>query len=177
MIRRVTRARRSATNRYMLDNQQEAALAALLAGSTHAEAGVACGRHRVTVTRWTNYDPKFIAEWNRRRLELANSTAERLRSTAVRAAEAVAAAIEAEAKEGRAVVALKLLALIGVENLFDVDRIGPVTAEAVIGAAATKRATEGVFQAAHEALFGDEIAAEWRTELARPDPPDSQSTG
>ena len=175
MIHRVTRARRSATNRYMLDDQQEAALAALLAGSTHAEAGVACGRHRVTVTRWANYDPKFIAEWNRRRLELAKSTAERLRSTAVRAAEAVAAAIEAEAKEGRAAVALKLLALIGVESLLDVDQIGPVTAEAVIGAAATKQATQGVIQAAEVALFGDEIVAEWRAELARPEPPTPES--
>jgi hypothetical protein len=154
----------------MLDDQQEAALAALLAGSTHAEAAVACGRHRVTVTRWANYDPTFIAEWNRRRLELAKSTAERLRSTAVRAAEAVAAAIEAEAKEGRAAVALRLLALIGVENLLDVDRIGPVTAEAVIGAAATKRATQGVIQAAEEALFGDEVAAEWAAELRCTDP-------
>jgi hypothetical protein len=159
----------------MLDDQQEVALAALLAGSTHAEAGVACGRHRVTVTRWANYDPKFIAEWNRRRLELANSTAERLRSTAVHAVEAVAAAIEAEAKEGRAVVALKLLALMGVKNLLDVDRIGPATAEAVIGAAAIKRGTEEVFQAAHEALFGDEIAAEWAAELRRTDPPAPES--
>ena len=54
----------------MLDEQQEVALAALLAGSTHAEAGVACGRHRVTVTRWANYDARFIAEYNQRRLAL-----------------------------------------------------------------------------------------------------------
>jgi hypothetical protein len=167
----VTTTSRSATKRYELDDQQEVALAALLAGSTHAEAGVACGRHRVTVTRWANYDPKFIAEWNRRRFELAQATAERLRSTAVRAAEAVAEAIEAEAKEGRAVVALKLLALMGVKSLLGVDQIGPVTAEAVIGAAATKQATQGVIQAAEVALFGDQIAAEWRAELARPDPP------
>ena len=171
----MTTTRRSATKRYELDDQQEVALAALLAGSTHEEAGIACGRHRVTVTRWANYDPKFIAEYNRRRLELSKSMSERLRSTAVRAAEAVAEAIEAEAKEGRAVVALKLLALIGVKNLLDVDSIGPITAEAVIGAAATKRATQGVVQAAEEALFGDEIAAEWRAELARPDPPTPES--
>jgi hypothetical protein len=127
------------------------------------------------VTRWANYDARFIAEYNRRRIELAKSTAERLRSTAVRAAEAVAAAIEAEAKEGRAAVALRLLALIGVENLLDVDRIGPITAEAVIGAAATKQATQGVIQAAEVALFGDEIVAEWRAELARPEPPTPES--
>ena len=88
---------------------------------------------------------------------------------------AASSGIEAEAKEGRAVVALKLLALIGVENLLDVDRIGPITAEAVIGAAATKQATQGVIQAAEVALFGDEITAEWRAELARPDPPTPES--
>jgi hypothetical protein len=171
---RVTTTRPSTTDCYQLDRQRELALEALLSGATHAEAGTACGRHRVTITRWANYDPNFIAEWNRRRMELAKSTAERLRSTAVRAAEAVAAAIEAEAREGRAVIALKLLALIGVNNLLDVDPIGPVTAEAVLGAAATKRGTQELLQAAQEALYADEVAAEWETELGRPEPPTSE---
>jgi hypothetical protein len=90
------------------------------------------------------------------------------------ATDPVDTAIEAEAKEGRASVALKLLTLISVNNLLDVDLIGPVTAEAVLGAAATKRGTQELLKPAQEALYAKEVAGEWEAELGRPEPPTSE---
>jgi len=45
------------------------ALDLLDSGATHAEAAKACGKDRVTVTRWVSHHPAFIAELNRRKIE------------------------------------------------------------------------------------------------------------
>jgi hypothetical protein len=64
-----------ATGRYQalheLDPQQVTAVAALAGGATHQDAADAAGVHRVTVTRWANYHPEFIAELNRLRADNA----------------------------------------------------------------------------------------------------------
>lgn len=51
-----------------------AAVNALIAGGTHEDAALASGVHRVTVTRWVNHHPAFVAEMNRVRADLASKT-------------------------------------------------------------------------------------------------------
>ncbi len=66
-------ARGDATERYdlllQLDPKQAKALEVLAAGGSHEAAAEAAGVHRVTVTRWANHHPEFVAEMNRRRLD------------------------------------------------------------------------------------------------------------
>ena len=52
-----------------LSARQLAALAVINAGGTHEQAATAAEVHRVTVTRWVNHHPAFVAELNRLRHE------------------------------------------------------------------------------------------------------------
>jgi hypothetical protein len=45
--------------------QQENAIDLLVTGATDREAAESVKVHRVTVTKWRNYDPAFAAELNR----------------------------------------------------------------------------------------------------------------
>ena len=54
-----------------LDTAQLTALGILMQGGSHQEAADAAGVHRVTVTRWRNHHPAFIARMNEFRSEIA----------------------------------------------------------------------------------------------------------
>lgn len=55
-----------------LDDPRRLAIAALLTGSTHAEAGKAAGVTRQTVTGWVNHDEAFMAALEAERAEIAS---------------------------------------------------------------------------------------------------------
>ena len=55
------------------------AIDALMAGLGYEKAAESAGVHRVTVSRWANHHPAFIAEMNRRRRELLAESADRIR--------------------------------------------------------------------------------------------------
>ena len=55
------------------------AIDALMAGLGYETAAESAGVHRVTVSRWANHHPAFIAEMNRRRRELLAESADRIR--------------------------------------------------------------------------------------------------
>ena len=56
------------------------AVDALASGKNDKDVAEAVGAHRTTVTRWRLYHPAFIAELNRRRLEVWSNGADRLRA-------------------------------------------------------------------------------------------------
>ena len=89
----------------------------LVQGETDTATAETVGVHRVTVTKWRNYDPYFQAELNRRRKELWSSSTDRLRALLPRALDT----LEQELQEGkhRGRVAIDLLRLAGF------DRSGP----------------------------------------------------
>ena len=74
----------SATGRYKRRHgptvEQLNAIDHLVHGATDQETAEAVGVHRVTVTRWRNYDVVFQAELNRRRREVWQVSTDRLRA-------------------------------------------------------------------------------------------------
>jgi len=72
-----------------LSGEQEAVLVHLLAGKTQAEAAKKAGVVPETVSRWMHNNPLFVAELNRRRAEVWDSIADRLRAGASAAADAL----------------------------------------------------------------------------------------
>ena len=78
-----------------LTRSQGEAVNALIAGGTHEDAALAAGVHRVTVTRWVNHHPAFIAEVNRVRADLANRTQAKIVRVTDLALEVVQTALEA----------------------------------------------------------------------------------
>ena len=120
---------------------QAVALDALDAGATHSEAADAAGVHRVTVTRWANYHPEFIAETNRRRTQRAELLAVRSESVTLSALDLVARACE----EGDKVTALGWLRLVGLAGLLEAERTrgrsSPMSGAEVLAAEAS---AEGV---------------------------------
>jgi hypothetical protein len=119
-----------ATDRNNLTDRQELALAALMAGATHTEAAEAASVHRVTVTKWANEDAEFIAERNRRRTSARSAIAAKVRNLTGRAVDVVASAIELEAAQGGSAVSLRVLNLVGYQNL-PTESVGPTTAQQV----------------------------------------------
>lgn len=116
---------------------QDRALAVLLGGGSHAEAATAAGVHRVTVTRWMNYDVAFQAALNRRRADANEACVSRYRAMLPKAL----AVIEESLNHGclnpvTSRVALRLLELSGIaERLCDV---GPVDPTDVVSARAAE---------------------------------------
>ena len=82
-----------------LTGPQVAAVHALMAGDTHEDAAKAAGVHRVTVTRWVNHHPAFIAELNRVRADLARQTLSKIVRLTELAMEVVEKALEAGDRE------------------------------------------------------------------------------
>jgi hypothetical protein len=58
----------------LLQERHSVAIDALLSGSTTIDAALAAGVQRETVSRWRHANPFFIAELNRRRFEIREST-------------------------------------------------------------------------------------------------------
>jgi len=137
-----------ATARYRraqgLTVEQENAIDLLLTGATDRDVAEAVGVHRVTVTRWRNYDPHFQASLNRRRKEIWSSSTDRLRAMLPRALDR----LERELEEGPGGwrVAVSLLEMTGLgspgrgahETLGSVG-IGSTNAESIIEAEARAR--------------------------------------
>ena len=63
-----------------LNHRQLAAIDALIAGATDEEAATAAGVHRVTVNRWKNHNPFFVAELCARREALWGASVAKLRA-------------------------------------------------------------------------------------------------
>jgi hypothetical protein len=93
----------TATNRYgalhEIDAEQLKAVTALAAGATHQAAADLAGVHRVTVTRWANHHPAFIAELNQLRSDLAQEARAAVARTTRTALDVVSGAIEAGSVE------------------------------------------------------------------------------
>lgn len=110
-----------------LDGKQTKALEALAAGGSHAAAAAAGGVHRVTVTRWVNHHPEFIAEMNRSRAELLLE----VRNAAARLTTASLHVMLEAVLSGDAEAAFRWLRLLGAANLLTAET-GPLDAADVI---------------------------------------------
>lgn len=93
-----------------MSTTQEAALAALRAGNSFANAAREAGVNRVTVYRWIQREPGFRAAYNAWQRELAESGHARLLKLTERAVEVVASALEV----GDRNIAFKMLRQMGV---------------------------------------------------------------
>lgn len=110
-----------------LTERQLLAIDALLTGSTHREAAEAAGVHRVTVSGWVSTHPAFQAELNRRRQELNEGRAARLRELDEAALNALAARLD----DGDPEYAMKWLKLRGLGNPVH-GAVGSTDAESII---------------------------------------------
>ena len=90
---------------------QQRAVELVCAGKHDAATADAVGVHRVTVTRWRLYHPGFRAAVNGRRAELAGAAADRLRSLADKALDAVARTLDGDAPLPAALAVLKAVGL------------------------------------------------------------------
>jgi aryl-alcohol dehydrogenase-like predicted oxidoreductase len=119
------------TNRYQVlrevNDRQRLAIEALLTGATHAEAAEKAGVHRVTVSSWATKHPGFQAELNRRRREVRERSASRLRELDVAALDAVATQLETHDPE----FAMKWLKFRGA-NATTFPDTGPTDAEEIL---------------------------------------------
>ena len=101
----------TAANRYgwlrEVNGQQLQAAACLAGGATHEDAAQVAGVHRVTVSRWANHHPAFIAEVNRLRIEAAEQAV----ATVRRITSAALAVVESAVEAGDLEAALKWLRL------------------------------------------------------------------
>jgi hypothetical protein len=109
------------TSRYKrqhgLTVEQLNAIELLVHGETDAATAEVVGVHRVTVTKWRNYDPHFEAELNRRRKELWSASTDRLRALLPQALDALEQELQDGKQRGRVVI--EILRLAGL------DRSGP----------------------------------------------------
>ena len=62
-----------------LKTSQLLAIEALISGSDHQGAADKAGVHRVTISNWVNHHPGFIAELNRKRLEILSQRDDQIR--------------------------------------------------------------------------------------------------
>lgn len=132
----------------------------LVAGATDREVAEAVGVHRVTVTRWRNYDPHFHAELNRCRVDLWSASIDRLRSLLPVALDR----LEAELVEGSNgwKIALALLGVTGLDSSTGKTKqslgsvgIGSTDPEAIIDAHARARRPDPL----DEFLHGEPVTA------------------
>lgn len=94
-----------------LNGRQLTAVDALLAGATDDEAAAAAGVHRVTVNKWKNHNPFFMAALRARREELWGASVEKLRGLLPKAVDRLEREIE-EGPDGLR-AALELVKLTG----------------------------------------------------------------
>lgn len=92
---------------HALSAKQLKAIAVLSSGGTHEEAAAAAQTHRVTVTRWTNHHPAFIAELNRLKEEAISTFSSEILGVTNAAVRVVSRALESDDSE----IALRWLRL------------------------------------------------------------------
>ena len=121
-----------ATNAYKtlheLSGEQLAAIDLLVTGQTDQETADAVGVHRVTVTKWRNYDAHFQAALNQRRRDVFSVNADRLRALVPVAVGVLEAELNNPENGSRGQLALNILKAIGM----GAGDIGPTDPEAVI---------------------------------------------
>lgn len=108
---------------------QETALACLISGDSTESAACEAGVSRQTLSGWLNHDVHFIAELNRRRMELWADTCDRLRHLGGKALDVVAEDLDCKGdRHLRQRAALAILKAIGLQDL---KPTGSTTAEDV----------------------------------------------
>jgi hypothetical protein len=122
-----------------LNERQLLALDALSLGRTHDEAAEAAGVHRVTISTWSVHHPGFIAERNRRKLEMARSASERGRVMVARAVDVILDALE----DGDTETAVAVIKWSGTNGVFEVGYPGPTDAEQILADEAEVLASVG----------------------------------
>jgi hypothetical protein len=107
-----------ATNCYTrwkgLSIRQLDAVELVVLGKTDQQVAEEVGVHRVTVTRWRNYDLEFIAELNRRRRQVCEASTNRLRALLPKAFDALEDELENGTNRGR--VAMDVIKLSGIAS-------------------------------------------------------------
>ena len=111
-----------------LTTEQQAAIDLLVTGQTDQETADAVGVHRVTVTKWRNYDAHFQAALNQRRRDVFSVNADRLRALVPVAVGVLEAELNNPENGSRGQLALNILKAIGM----GAGDIGPTDPEAVI---------------------------------------------
>ncbi|HVA46106.1 MAG TPA: hypothetical protein VNH11_07005 [Pirellulales bacterium] len=96
--------------KHALTIEQQNAIDLLATGKTDLETAEAVGVRRGTVAKWRLHDPHFQAALNARRQEVFGAVADKLRSLAPKAVDALAAAMEG-GNVSAAVAILKATAL------------------------------------------------------------------
>ena len=84
---------RSYSPLHALTVAQARAVDALLAGESHEQAAAAAGVHRITVTRWANHHPAFVAAVNQGKVDRSNKLRARADELTLQALEVVEAAV------------------------------------------------------------------------------------
>ncbi len=163
----MTRALQNATKRYNRDRgltiEQQHAIDLLVLGKSDQEVADSVGVHRVTVTKWRNYDACFQAGLNVRRRDVFSTSADRLRSLVPVAVEVLVAELNNPENAGRGQLALSVLKAIGIAA----GDIGPTTPNAVIERAVLANSNNQ--QAKHYGVVMDlereDLLAQWEREL------------
>ena len=101
----------------VLSGEQLAVIDALLAGHSQAEAAKLAGVAAETVSRWVRGAPAFVAELNRRRRDVWQSQAQRLRGLAGRAIDTLDSMLDSESEAMRFRAACAVLRSLGLGEL------------------------------------------------------------
>ncbi len=113
----------------VLKKGQEQVITSLLVGSSKEEAAKAAGITLAIVEGWFEADSVFLAQLNRRRLDEHNARAERLRSLATDAVEALSGLLTSDNESVRLRAAATVLKTVGLAEV-SAPR-GKTTAEGV----------------------------------------------
>ena len=147
-----------------LTTEQQSAIDLLVLGKSDQETADCVGVHRVTVTKWRNYDAHFQAALNVRRRDVFSTSADRLRSLVPVAVEVLEAELRNSENAGRGQLALNILKAIGM----GAGDIGPTTPNAVIERAVLANSNNQ--QAKHFGVVMDldreDLLAQWERELS-----------
>ncbi len=145
-----------------LNPVQEQAVALLLQGRPTGEVAEAVGVARQTLSEWRNHHPAFIAEMNRRRVEVWGAALQRLQALLGRAVEVLAEDLDAEDSRLRQQAAIHVLRAMGLYG--EVFRrygepAGPTTPEGVAEAMNRASRPHPLLVAFEHALYGSEPPA------------------
>jgi transposase len=133
-----------------LSERQLVAIDALLTGATHSAAADKAGVHRVTVSKWVSGHPAFQADLSRRRQELNEQRAARLRELDEAALDAVAHQLDTSDSE----FAIKWLKLRGINSSIH-PAPGPTDAEEIIERRYQERLESARNDATLDGMFND----------------------
>jgi hypothetical protein len=102
-----------------LSPQQQTALWLLLAGKPDSAVAASLNIHRATILRWRLHTPAFAAELQRRRQEIYQAAADRLRTLVIKSLMILEKALNDRYQETRIQTATHILRLINTRKLAD----------------------------------------------------------